>query len=85
MNDLEKLIYFLQDKMIEPKPFGWFHMLCLFLGTIIIFILFKNKKNYDEKQLKIVLFVYGSVALILEILKQIIWSFNYNEINNIVV
>lgn len=84
MNLVEKILYFLQGDMTEPEAFGWFHILCLSLVVLIIFILYKRKKYYSEKQLKRVLGIYSIVALILEILKQLIWSFNYDSITNIV-
>ena len=46
--------------------------------------LYKRKKYYSEKQLKIVLGIYGIVALLLELFKQLIWSFNYDPITNII-
>lgn len=84
MNLFEKILYFLQGEMTEPNPFGWFHLTWIFITIISIFILYKNKKNYSEKQLKYILGIYGIIALILEILKQLIWSFNYDPINNII-
>ena len=84
MNLFEKLIVFLQGEMIEPKAFGWFHISWLVLVIIAICILYKRKKYYSEKELKKVLGIYGVIALILEILKQIIWSFNYDHLTNIV-
>ena len=76
MNTLEKIIYFLQKEMPEPKAFGWFHILWIIL--IILSVIFLSKKK-TEKNLKVVLGVYGFTALILEVLKQIIWSFNYEN------
>ena len=84
MNLFERLLYFLQGEMTEPTAFGWFHVLWLVLVIIAIFILFKRKKHYSEKQLKMVLGIYGFVALILELLKQLIWTFNYDPITNII-
>ena len=84
MNLFEKLLYFLQGEMIEPTAFGWFHILWLVLVITAIFILYKRKKFYNERQLKIVLGVYGIIALILELLKQLIWAFNYDPITNII-
>ncbi|MBR5228151.1 MAG: YwaF family protein [Clostridia bacterium] len=74
---MKNIILFLQTKMEKPIAFGWFHILCLSLMAVLIFILHK-KKRYNEKQLKIILAVYGIVALILEILKQLIWTYNYD-------
>ena len=84
MNSFEKLIYLLQGEMIEPALFGSFHLIWLVLTLIISIILYSIKKKYNEKQLKIVLGTYGIIALILEILKQLIWSFNYDVVTNIV-
>jgi len=84
MNSFEKLLYFLQGEMTEPKAFGGFHIFCLSLVVIIIFVLYKIKKTRNDKQLKTVLGIYGVIALILEVLKQLIWAFNYDAVTNIV-
>lgn len=84
MNFFEKLLYLFQGQMNTPIAFGWFHLLWLLLVVIVIVILYKNRKHFTEKHLKIVLGVYGIIALLLEILKQLIWSFNYDPITNIV-
>lgn len=78
MNWFENIIYMLQKEMETPVPFGWFHLLWIFLSIISILILYKLRNKYNDKQLKIVLGIYGVIALILEIIKQIIWSFNYD-------
>ena len=74
----------LQGEMNEPKSFGLFHVLWIGLTLLFIFILFKSKKKYSEKQLKKVLAVYGVIALFLEIIKQLIRAFNYDIVSNIV-
>ena len=84
MNILEKILYMLQIQMKMPKPYGWFHLIWIFLVVITILILFKLRNKYNEKQLKTVLGVYGIIAFVLELLKQLIWSFDYDIINNVV-
>ena len=84
MNLFYKVLYFLQGEMEEPKPFGWYHLMWLFFVLVAIIFLYMKKKRYSEKQLKLVLGVYGITALVLEILKQLIWSFNYDTVTNIV-
>lgn len=84
MNFFEKILYALQAEMTEPEPWGWFHLMWIFFVMASLVILFNLRKKYSNKQLKIVLGVYGIVALILEITKQVIWSFNYDVVNNIV-
>ena len=84
MNLFEKFLYFLQREMTEPTAFGWFHTMWLIFVAIAIFILYKRKRYYSEKQLKKILGIYGITALVLEILKQLTWSFNYDAVTNIV-
>lgn len=78
MNLFEKILYFLQGEMETPKPYGWFHILCIFITISLIIFLYLNRKKYNEKQLKWVLGTYGIITFILELIKQIMWSFNYN-------
>jgi len=85
MNFFEKCIYSLQVTMNRPRPYGWFHLLCIFLVIISLIFLYTKRKNHSDEQLKIVLLVYGITAFVFEMLKQIMWSFNYDYINNIVV
>ena len=85
MDGFERIIYFLQGEMTEPKQFGWYHIMWLMLVILGIVILYERKKYYSEKQLKIVLGIYGVVALTFEILKQISWSFNYDSVTNTVL
>ena len=84
MNFFEKILYFLQGTMETPTAFGWFHLMWITFIIISIAILYKLKNKYSEKQLKVVLFIYGIVALILELTKQIIWTFNYSPTTNII-
>ena len=84
MNIFEKILYLLQKEMPEPTPFGWYHLLCIGIMIFLIVILFLRRKKHNEKRLKTILGVYGIIAFILELLKQLIWSFNYDSVNNIV-
>ena len=84
MNLFEKFLYLLQGEMNTPTRFGWFHCLWLFLIIVSALIIIKRKNKYSEKELKIVLGVYSIIALILEILKQLIWSFNYDPVTNLI-
>lgn len=70
--------------METPVPYGWFHILWIILTLGSIVFLYKKRNNYSEKQLKKVLLIYGVVAFGLELLKQIVWSFNYDPITKVV-
>ena len=78
MSSVEKLIYYLQATMNEPKPFGWFHLLWLGMTIASLTFLYFRKDKHNEKQLKSILIIYGVGSLIFELLKQIIWSFEYD-------
>lgn len=82
MNKMGELLCLLQTEMPEATAWGWFHLMWVALIIVSIFVLYKLKYKYSEKQLKIVVGTYGIVALILEITKQLIWTFDYNAVTN---
>jgi len=84
MNWFEKFLYLLQGEMETPKTLGWFHILWVTFVVVSILILFLTRKKHNEKRLKLILGTYGIIAFILELLKQLIWAFNYDSITNIV-
>lgn len=84
MNYFEQMLYFLQGEMTTPTPFGWFHLLCLGFVVVAVAILYVMRKRHGEIQLKVVLGVYGFTAFTLELLKQLIWSFNYDSATGVV-
>ena len=84
MNFFEKLLLFLQGTMETPKTFGWFHIMWIILTLVSIILLYNKKHKYSDKKLKTILFTYGSIALLLELLKQLMWSFNYDHVTNMV-
>jgi hypothetical protein len=65
--------------MIEPQPFGWFHILCLAIMFVAIYVCWCARKKHSEFQLKLVLGFYAVPTLILEILKQLSWSMSMNN------
>ena len=84
MNCFERLLYLLQGEMNTPQVFGLYHCFWLILSLIVITILYNKENKYSERKLKLVLGVYSIIALIFEILKQLIWTFNYDPVTNIV-
>ena len=84
MNFFEKILYVLQAEMMRPEPYGWLHLMCIVIVIVSLIFLYTRKNKYGEKQLKMVLGVYGITAAILELAKQLIWSFSYDIVNNVV-
>ena len=64
--------------MVRPQPYGWFHLTWMALTAAAIFFLAKNRRKAGEKQLDALLFIYAVPALLFEITKQIIWSYNFD-------
>ena len=85
MNIFEKILYLLQGTMEEPMSYGWFHLMWIGFIIIAIVLLFIFRKHFSEKQLKFVLGTYGIVAFLLELIKQLIWSFNYDSLSGTVI
>ena len=79
MNLFEKILVFLQGKMIEPIQFGIYHISWVIVSILLVIILYKFRREYNKKQCNIILYTYGIIALILELLKQLIWTFEYKD------
>ena len=84
MSFVEKVIYALQYETTRPASYGIFHICWLVVSILMIIGLSKRREKNHEKSLKTILAIYGFGSLLLEILKQIIWSFNYNAVTNVV-
>ena len=76
MNILEKFMVVLDTKMPEPTLFGWFHIMWLaimILGTVFVCL---KCKNFSDKQFRLFLLISCFVLILLEILKQLVHSFD---------
>lgn len=68
-------------QMEEPEMFGWFHITFLFLAFAAAGILCLFYKNTSQNQVRKVVFCVAIVVIVLEIYKQINYSFTYGEGN----
>lgn len=84
-NPFERLLLTLQAEMTCPEPWGLFHWISLLLTFGIIAFLYTRKQKHSEEQLKVILGIYGVIALALEVGKQLIWSFNYDAATQVVI
>jgi len=72
------LLSILEFEIETPKPYGTFHSVWLFCTVIVIILLSLIRKRNNDTQLKCILGIYGIVAFILEMLKQLIWAIDYD-------
>ena len=71
------LIQLFRWNMLQPKMYGTFHVLCLFITITLTAILLKNQ--VDEKQVRIILGTSGLLVLVLEIYKQLYFSVDLTQ------
>ena len=73
----KSILRFLQSLTMEtPKPFGAFHLLCLALSAALVVLFCVKKGKIKERT---VLLVYGIGSVVLELLKQYMWSFSLED------
>ena len=78
MNGFERMIYALQFEMERPTSYGVFHLCWMGASALLVVLLAVRKEKDHERSLKAILLIYGIVSLLLEITKQVIWSYNYD-------
>ena len=71
-----KLIVALQYEIERPQSWHGFHLFWIFLCVLTTGFIIRHKPKDREKHLKTILGVYGIVAFVLELAKQIIWSYD---------
>lgn len=79
MNFLNSFMELLNGTMTTPTAYGWFHLLMITLIVSFTVFLCIKFKNATEKQTKLILLILSSVCLLLEIYKQL--NFSYNDGN----
>lgn len=79
MNFFEKIIHSLEGTMTTPTNYGWFHLMfiaIILVGTVLIC---KYFKNCSENTFNIIALVAWVIAILLEIYKQIEYTFEYSD------
>lgn len=79
MSFLEKVLQFMDMKMKTPELYGWFHILWLLLTVLATAYLCIKYKNASEKQVRNIVFYTAVLVFVLEIYKQINYSFSYGN------
>ncbi len=68
----------LDAQMQEPPMYGWFHLLFFALSIIAGIVLCRCSKAGEERFTRCVLIVSAVIALVLEVYKQINFTFSYD-------
>lgn len=73
------IIELLDTGMTEPQPYGWFHWLWIFITGVSTVLLCKFFKPNTSKPIITLVFVTAVVVTLLEIYKQINFTFSVSE------
>lgn len=77
MQVIESILRFLDSKMETPQPYGWFHLAFLALSFLVALVLCLLWKKGVIKDVHRVVLIVAIVVGILEIYKQINYTFGY--------
>lgn len=75
---MEEFMHFLQGEMPTPGLFGWFHIMCLAIVIGLCVLIYIFRKKISPKAVKLIVLFTGIFIILLEVYKQLIFSFNYN-------
>lgn len=78
MHYLGSLLNILDTKMQVPVPYGWFHILFFMASILFGLVLYKRHPIADESFIRRLLFGVSVVVMMLEVYKQINFSFRYD-------
>lgn len=79
LNFFGKLLEILDTKMQVPEIYGWFHISFFALSVISGILLCRFFKNPDERFVKRLLLVSSLIVFVLEIYKQVNYTFSYDN------
>ncbi len=75
----QTLLRILDVSMETPQLYGWFHLLFLALSFALAVPLCRNADTHSDRQVRRVVWVTALVVAILEVYKQINYSFSYEN------
>lgn len=76
---LQNFLKILDAKMETPGMYGWWHLLALVLTALFTVFLCRRSKHFSPDRIRSTVFAITLVVWILEIYKQINFSFSYTE------
>ena len=79
MNAIEIFIKSIADWTVDvPTFYGWFHLVWLGITAVSCAVVFAMHGKISQKAVDITLIVWGTVLILLEIIKQLLCSFHYD-------
>lgn len=78
-----EVIEILSEEMTEPDLYGWFHNLSLAITVLMTAVLCKLFRNGTHRTVCTTLLVVAIVVILLEIYKQVTFSFSVDEQGNV--
>ena len=84
MNGFEKVVNALSKTMEKPAMYSLFHIVSIVLTVALLALLIWKCRNCSEKTFRIIFLVAWIVVVLFEVYKQIVFSFNYDEVTGIV-
>ena len=84
MNWFEKFIYSISKTMVKPEMYGLFHLVSVAVMVAILALLIWKCRNCSEKTFRVIVSVAWIVIVLFEVYKQIVFSFNYDEVTGLV-
>lgn len=75
----QSVLAFLDASMETPQPYGWFHLISFALSFLALIPLCRYPKKPGENHIRRVVLVTALVVILLELYKQINYSFSYQE------
>lgn len=79
MSFLQNILRILDLSMEKPQPYGWFHLLWLALTVAVTIFLCIRCREWDAKKIRNLVLVTTLFVIVLEIYKQINYSFSYTD------
>ncbi|MBQ8444416.1 MAG: YwaF family protein [Clostridia bacterium] len=76
MNWFEKILAALDGRMEVPTWFGWYHLLCLGIVIGLVVLVCFTCRKLTEKQFRIICLVVSLVLILLEVYKQLNFSYD---------
>lgn len=75
----QSFLALLDSSMETPQPYGWFHLLWFVLSFVALIPLLRYPKKQDGAHIRRVVLITALVVIVLEIYKQINYSFSYED------